>query len=278
VEGQGAAVDNRVARRPPSAARLVVKAGRRLTADLRLWPDFIIIGAQRAGTTSLYNWLVDHPRVVARVKEVHYFDVKYGASERWYRANFPLRRGDRMTGEASPYMLFHPLVPERVARDLPPTTRFIVLLRDPVQRAISAYWFNRQMNWDKKSFRVAMETEVERLAGHEERVRNGERSLNHQLFSYAARGHYAEQLRRWFSHIDRERLLIVKSEDLFSSPVAADEILTWLGLSPFDRPFPQTNMAVRPEDGDADIVAGLERHLEPHNEGLEKLLGRRFWS
>jgi hypothetical protein len=257
---------------------LVTVAGRLLTADLRRWPDFIIIGAQRAGTTSLYNWLVEHPRIApARVKEIHYFDVGYTATERWYRSNFPLRRPGRMTGEATPYMLFHPLAPERAARDLPSTTRFIVLLREPIQRAISAYWLHRRQGTEEKSFPDAIAAEDDRLAGQDERVRRGEPSKNHQLYSYVARGRYAEQLERWFSHVDRERLLVLTSEDLFSSPVASHEILAWLGLPAFDRSLPQKNVAPRLEDTDPDVIAALRHRFEPDNRRLEELLGRELW-
>ncbi len=278
VEGRDETVHDPVPGPLSQAPRLVVKAGRRLTADLRRWPDFVIIGAQRAGTTSLYDWLVEHPRVGApRSKEVHYFDIKYGATERWYRSNFPLRRSGRMTGEASPYMLFHPLAPERAARDLPATTKFIVLLREPVQRAISAYWLNRQEDTERKPFRDAIEAEEQRLAGQDELVRRGERSKRHQFYSYVARGRYAEQLQRWFSHVDRDRLLVVTSEDLFSSPATAAEILAWLDLPAFDRPFPQANAASRHADADADVVAALRRRFEPYNRELEELLGRQLW-
>lgn len=278
VEGRDETVHGPAPGRLSQPQRLVIKAGRRLTADLRRWPDFIIIGAQRAGTTSLFDWLVQHPRVGApRSKEVHYFDIKYGATERWYRSNFPLRRSGRMTGEASPYMLFHPLAPERAARDLPPTTKFIVLLREPVQRAISAYWLNRQERTEQKSLPDAIEAEALRLAGQDELVRRGERSKRHQFYSYVARGRYAEQLQRWYSHVDRDRLLVVTSEDLFSSSATAAQILAWLDLPAFDRPFPQSNAAPRLADADADVAAALRRQFETSNRELEELLGRQLW-
>ena len=94
-------------------------------------PDFVIVGAARSGTTSLYRWLGSHPDVApAWKKEIHYFDEYHGHGRRWYRAHFPFRHRGRITGEASPYMLFHPLAPDRAARELPPSTKFIVILRN----------------------------------------------------------------------------------------------------------------------------------------------------
>jgi lipopolysaccharide transport system ATP-binding protein len=90
---------------------------RLLTAGLRRAPDFLIIGAQKGGTTSLYSYLCEHPSVVAAERiEVHYFDLAYDRPWWWYKSHFPGRIGNgrTLTGEASPYYLFHPLVPERV--------------------------------------------------------------------------------------------------------------------------------------------------------------------
>src|SRR3954447_18625468 len=107
---------------------------RRPTARWRMVPDFLIIGAQRAGTTSLFHYLQRHPSVMqSSIKEVHYFDGSYNRGRRWYLSHFPLRRatsGGRITGEATPYYLFHPTVPTRVAVDFP-DVKLIAILRDP---------------------------------------------------------------------------------------------------------------------------------------------------
>src|SRR5688572_4751100 len=103
-------------------------------------PSFLIIGVQRGGTTSLYDYLVQHPRIApAKRKEVHYFDIRYPNGPAWYRKQFSwwlnVRR-NVMTGEASPYYIFHPAVPDRV-RETVPDAKLIVLLREPVARALS---------------------------------------------------------------------------------------------------------------------------------------------
>ena len=141
-----------VGSRLPSAGRARYRASqalrfavRYLTADLRPLPDFIILGTQRGGTTSLYTWLASHPDVApASRKEVHYFDDHYGKGMRWYRAHFPIRHAGRITGESCPSLIYHALAPARVARDLPDTTKFVVLLREPAERSVSQYWLWRQ--------------------------------------------------------------------------------------------------------------------------------------
>ena len=264
----------RAVRRSP-LQRLTV---RRLTAGRRQWPDFVIIGAQRAGTTSLTQWLYAHPQVkAARARELHYFDLNYGLGPNWYRSNFPVRSEGQISGESTPYLLFHPLAPERVARDLPETTRFIVLLREPVERAISQYWLNRRCGHEPLPFRDAVDRERERLAGQEEIIRRGQLSDSHQRFSYVARGRYAEQLQRWFRHVHQERILVVQSEELFESTVVADGVQRWLGLEASGQPFPRGNDAVRHEEIDSAVIDRLRTHFAPLNQDLEDLLGRPFW-
>ncbi len=241
--------------------------------------------AARSGTTSLYRWLGTHPDVTpAWKKEIHYFDRHYAKGMRWYRAHFPLRRHSRMTGEATPYLLFHPLAPARAARDLPVSTRFIVLLREPSQRAISQYWFWRQ--WFRRelegteieSLEEGIALEPERMAAAEPRVLRGERSHDHVWFSYLARGEYAAQLRRWFDAVGRERVLVLESEKLNSDPTVPAGVLAWLGLPPHPLPFPSHNAAVRLEGADPELISFMSRHFEPHNRELFDLIGHELWT
>jgi len=252
---------------------------RKKTAPLRRMPDFVIIGAQRSGTTSLYSWLSAHPDVApATKKELHYFDNQYGRGERWYRSQFPIRSVRRLAGESTPYLLFHPLAPERAARDLPARTRYIVLLRDPVQRALSHYWLARSQGHESEPLARAIDMEPERLRGETERVLRGEPGMAHRRFSYVARGEYAGQLRRWFSAMPRERFLILESEKLFTGP-STRRVTEWLGIQPNPLPFPASNHAERTDDSDEveAVVARLQAHFEPHNEELFELLGTTMW-
>ncbi len=252
-------------------------AWRMATADLRPLPDIVIVGTQRGGTTSLRRWLKHHPAATFAAGEVHYFDHNYERGRRWYRAQFPtvFERGKRV--ESSPYMLFHPLAPARAAATLPRDTRFVVLLREPADRAMSHYRLERSLGRESKSFADALAVEDERLAGETEKVLRGERSRSHQWFSYRARGRYAEQIARWQDAVGSERVKVVESERLYVDAEVGTDLLEWLDMSAAAGPFPATNAspAPRPEDGEA--LGDLRAQFEPDNEALFELLGRRLW-
>lgn len=235
-------------------------------------PDFLIIGTQRGGTTSLYNYLAEHPKVApAAVKEVHYFTLFHDRGDEWYESNFPRSRGlrKRITGEATPYYLFHPDVPERAHR-LCPDAKLIALLRDPVARAFSHYQHERRLGEEPLSFAEAIAKEDERLSG--DPFVDG----SHQHFSYAARGRYAEQLRRWWSRFPRERLLILRSEDLFTDPGAVyAQTLEFLGL-PNHRPrrFEVFNAGAELDEIEPYVRHELTAYFRPHNTELYELIDR----
>jgi hypothetical protein len=214
----------------PSPARATIKdaavrARRLLGSADRALPTLIVIGAQKAGTTSFYHYLSQHTKVVTPLfKELHYFDNNYRRGMDWYRAHFPKRsdltRHGRLTFEASPYYLFHPEVPKRIAADLP-QAKFVVMLRNPIERAHSHYWHEKRLGHEPLSFEEAVAAEEERLNGEEEALSDGrDFSFNHSHFSYASRGKYVEQLNRWLEYFDMDRFLFIKSERFFSDPHA----------------------------------------------------------
>ena len=119
-----------------------------------------------------------------------------------------------------------------------------------------------------------MELEPERLASEEGFIR-GERSDEHIAHGYLARGDYAAQLRRWFDAVGRDRILVMASERLFSDPTAPDEVLAWLGLRPFDVPYPAKHGASRLEKASPELVARIDAHFAPKQAELAALLGQR---
>ncbi len=262
--------------------REAVPAWRLATSPLRPLPDTMIVGTQRGGTTSMRTWLRNHPSVkVLEFGEVHYFDHYYDRGEHWYRSRFPIRLPMRLRPhrlvETSPYMLFHPLAPARAGRDLPAGTRFVVLLREPAERALSHYRLERSLGRESKSFSDALEAEDERLLGQEAIVLDGERSRSHQWFSYRSRGIYAEQISRWYEAVGPGRVKVVESESLFDDAEVAAELLDWLGFPPMETPFPSLNASPAHNPEDEKALCDLRSFFEPHNEKLFELLGRRFW-
>jgi hypothetical protein len=275
----------------PSGDRvLLAKLGGDRVADLSLegdgdapeWPgpDFIVLGAQRAGSTSLYRYIIQHPLVApATVKEVKYFSYFHRRPRGWYRRQFPdsLPPGGQ-TGEATPYYLFHPHAARRI-RERAPHARLIVVLRNPVDRAYSHYFHERRRGTETLSFEDALAHEAGRLAGEEERMRSDEdyNSLAHQLHSYQRRGQYADQLRSWYELVPRDRLLVLRSEDLYADPSTTIDVVTsFLGLpeAPLAEAVPHNEgiyPPMRPE-----TRRSLERAFERSNHDLRALLGERF--
>jgi hypothetical protein len=255
----------------------------------RSLPSFIIVGAQRCGTTSLTRALTTHPAVFGPLvqREVHYFDVAYQRGMTWYRSNFPLTLRGRMaaraagapltTFESSPYYMFHPLAPGRIHRDLP-GVKLLVLLRDPVERAYSAHTHELELGYETEPFERAIELESTRLDGEVERMVADPRyySHSHQHHSYRARGQYIEQLERLEMLFGRDRIHVLDSGDYFANPAPLyDEVLNFLGLPRAGVPaFKKQNARPRPAPIPASVRAALKEHYRPYDERLAAWLGR----
>lgn len=257
-------------------------------------PDFIIIGTQRGGTTSLYNYLLTHPQVAtATKKEVHFFDKNFHRGISWYRAQFPsIIQGDMgetiqgqrfITGEASPYYLFHPHAPARAALVVP-KTKLIVLLRNPVDRACSHYYYEVERGYETVSFEDALAQEETRTRDEGKRLAADPhyKSYNHQHYTYLARGIYADQLQIWMNYFPKEQFLIIKSEDFYATPdVKLKEIFIFLGLPDIAcvqrQEYKQRNSSTYSQAKmEPEMRKRLLTYFEPYNEHLYMLLGRDF--
>ena len=247
----------------------------------RRLPDFLIIGTQKGGTTSLFDYLAQHPELaLPEIKEINYFDRKYAKGPDWYRGFFPYRISGKKTGESTPYYLFHPLVAERVAKDLP-RAKLIILLRDPVSRAFSHYQMMRKRGVEPfGSFVEAIAREEERIQGENKKITgkqvNWSKNLNR--FSYLSRGMYASQLERWFARFPRDQFLILKSEDFFADPQKTlERTCDFLGLKRFTPPsLPVSNPGKYAEQPDAEAVARLRARLQPDMDKLAGMIGPEF--
>jgi len=283
-------VVRKVPRSVRARAKAAVRAGLTFAGGPRALPDFLVIGTQRGGTTSLYEYLTLHPDVAGALleKEVHYFDLNAERGEGWYRRFFPTeaarerhrRRTGRplVVGEASPYYMFHPAVAERVAGALP-GVRLIAMLRDPVERAFSHWRHELELGYEMHPFPEAVEREPERTAGESDRLLADPsyRSFAHQHHTYVARGEYAGQLERWLERFAPERLLVIGSEEFFADPAGElRRVQSFLGLRPFDIERYETFNATASSGLDPEVRGRLSDHFRPHSERLFELLGRRF--
>jgi hypothetical protein len=234
--------------------------------DVGTLPDFVIIGAQKGGTSFLYHLLTLHPLVEpAARKELHFFDnpelFDYGAE--WYQRCFPRlgsKDGQRsITGEATPYYLFDPPVAKRMAQ-MVPKARLIALLRNPIDRAYSHYQMQVKRGTEPRTFEEAIEQ---------------------QHSSYMSRGIYVDQLQRWFEFFGKEQMLILKSEDFFERPVdILKVVLAFLDLPEWQ---PEASeLQQRRHSGtykqkmDPSTRQRLEAYFEPHNQRLYECLDVDF--
>jgi hypothetical protein len=249
-------------------------------------PDFLIIGAQKGGTTSLYNYLIQHPQITtAKKKEIHFFDNQFHRGLRWYRNQFPLlkkppsEREGQITGESSPYYLFHPLAAKRAWETLP-QAKIIVLLRDPVDRAYSHYWNSVRSGHEKLSFEEAIEKEPVRLHGERKNIRlnSSSRSRTYQHYSYVRRGFYLKQLRPWLKRFPENQVLIIQSEEFYRQPSRIiQQVTDFLQLPPHE-----INTDTKFNDGGdyppmkESTRKWLADRFRPYNERLYEYLGVEF--
>lgn len=265
-----------------SGARTIITGVGQLSAPLRMTPSFLIAGAQRCATTSLFRMLAQHPEVhpPALNKGVHYFDTadKFRRGLRYYTGHFPLRRpatSTGITGEGSPYYIFHPLAVQRIAAALP-EAKLVVLLRDPAERAFSAYKQELKRGFETLPFAEALDAEARRLDGEEERIISDEdyQSFSHQHHAYVARGRYAAQLERAFATLGRERVLVIDAEDFMLPGLPQwQELTDYLGISPWT-PQDVLQSNARPSSPmPEDIRSLLVREFAEDDERLAELLG-----
>jgi hypothetical protein len=265
---------------------------RKLTASMRMLPDFLIIGAQKCGTTSLYTHLSQHPCVGAAFeKEVRYFNNHYAKGVDWYKAHFPTnwkrdrltqRNGSKfITGEGEPSYLPNPVAAKRVL-ELVPDVRLIVMLRNPVERAYSHHQHRFARNREQRTFEEVCAVDKEILKDGwdglptEDLIR-----LGNSHYSYLPRGFYYEQLKGWMAVFPKEQFLIVRAEDFFSKTQAIyDDVLDFLEL-PGHRleERKRHNVGKYTEPMADETRQDLADYFSPHNQRLYDFLGRDFsWS
>lgn len=210
-------------------------------------PTFLIMGAQKGGTTSLYDAITRHPMAGrATKKELHYFDRYYDRGMEWYEQQFDMQPQQSQIGEATPVYMYDPEVRDRIAADLP-NIKIIFTLRDPVARAYSHYWHSHRYGRESlSSFEEAVAAEPQRLAEGTPRQRS--------WWSYVDRGRYIDQIEAVEKHYGRDALCVVTLEETKNDPEGElSRVLRHLRLDPdlmeaFEMPKTNTYSSLRPKE------------------------------
>jgi len=263
----------------------------RMTGFLHTLPDFLIIGFVKCGTTSLYEYLLQHPDIYSPTgKEIDYFDRLYSRKIDWYKVNFPLKtkkfyvknivEKNFLSGEATPRYIEHPHALTRIKKVIP-KAKFIVLLRNPVNRAYSHYNQNVDNQYEYLSFDKAIEKENHRIKNRYEKMEKNENfySWDYDLFGYVEHGIYMNKLERWLKVFPREQFLILQTEEFLKNPsLVYNNVLHFLNLPRWEpleyklykkREYKQPKM-------NPEIKKKLIEFYKPYNEKLYKLLETRF--
>jgi Sulfotransferase domain len=239
-----------------------------------LGPDFIIIGAMKAATSAIYDYLSHHPRVLRRYpKELHFFTLHFQQGLDWYLSQFsPIRTNPKgqllLTGEASPTYLVDQEAPKRI-HSFFPNAKFIVSLRNPTDRAISHY--HHQVKRVKNEYRSLEEAFSETELA----------SLTEKPFSatrhYIQNGLYAQHLKNWFNVFPREQILVLNYHDLETNPDGfVKEVFEFLNLQDYLLTNIEKVYANQYSAPDQNVKKRLDDYFKTHNEDLENLCQIKF--
>lgn len=170
--------------------------------------DVVIIGAPRSGTSTIARWMGSHPGAyLPQRKEVGYFDLHYDKGREWYDSMFAPGGDDAVRVDATPAYLYLDRALDRLAKDAP-HVQLIVILREPVDRVWSHYWYNHGLGIDARTFERVLAREIRDPS-------NAPRGLP---IGYLACSRYADRLERYMVRFPRDQLLVLFYDDLRSDP------------------------------------------------------------
>jgi len=253
---------------------------------IRTLPNFLLIGAQKSGTTSLYYFLSQHPHIrPSCLKEVHFFNGGmdpgidcYDKGLKWYRSHFPINilRHNIKTFEATPGYIFNPLSPKRIFETFP-EIKIIIMLRNPTERAISHFFHEKLAKREPLSILEAMKMEEKRL----ECIINDDdfKNIKFICYTYKSRGHYKIQIERYLKYFSFNQIMIVNSEEFFSETKRIlRDVFEFVGVDPINMEYdliPQ-NVSKNRTSVPPIVYEYLDTYFYPHNQELYKLVKRDF--
>lgn len=272
-----------------SYGRFFYKKYVELVGPFHVLPNFLIIGAARSGTTSLYQYLVQHPNIEpAVVKQLHFFDQYFDRGINWYRANFPtflkkftnekIKKIKFLTGEATPYYLQNPNTPKRVF-EINPKMKLVLVLRNPVDRAFSHYKRKSKNGSEKLSFEEATKQECSRINGEIEKMEKNENYFSHiyHSLSYIHAGLYVIHLKRWLQFFPMDQILILENEEFLNQTSKLySQTLKFLDLPDFNLSNYTKFQESKPMEMNVQTREKLLNYCKPYNEELFSLIGKKF--
>ena len=269
------------------------KLYRKMTSRLRQLPDFIIIGAGRAGTTALYSYLIQHPLIVAAstdnnesVADLHFFEYIISNNIQWYKSHFPIlfskpnnHKNSFTTGEYTSTYMYHPDVPKRIF-NLLPKIKLIVILRNPIDKAYSTYQQQFRFGEYTTSFEDTINAEFRRIDLNKNFPELNSNNYDFENFvaqNIIRHGIYADYLEAWLKIFDRKQILILNSDDLKKSTTETlRRVFNFLNVSNYDiKDTSQVNVGKYPPINKITRKKLIE-FFKPHNQRLNKLLDTEF--
>jgi len=270
-------------------AKSFYKLYNNLDGSFHILPNFLIIGAARAGSTSLYEGLIKHPNIFSsKIKEVYFFDINFRRGSNWYKRFFPskwkkfqinkIQKKEFLTGEATPHYISYLHAPKRVF-NLIPNVKLIVILRNPVERAYSQYQSRVAAGNEPLSFVDAIKEESNRLDDELKKMNENEDYIHNNFFrySYLHHGIYVDGLKNWMNIFPKEQFLIINANEFYQNPknvfLSAHK---FLDIPRYDsNDYTHYNLG-KYKEMDVKIKKELQDFFKPHNEELYKFLGRDF--
>ena len=254
---------------------------RYISSPFRMLPDFIIIGAVRCGTTSLYYNICEHPQILsASYDEIGFFDVNYDLGINWYRSMFPIKSRDissekYLTGEDTPFYFWNETTAKKIKKDLP-NVKLITILRNPVDRAYSNYNLGVRGGTENLSFEEAIDIEINALEKIEI-TRKNLVNLCTNPRSYIIKSLYYEQMKIWTENISKDNLFVTNTEMMLEKPEnVLENIFEFLQISPYKIKNPQKRKNVQYSDMKDKTRKKLIEFFEPYNKQLYKLIDHEF--
>jgi len=256
-----------------------------ITSPIRLLPNFIIVGAVRCGTTSLYYNICEHSCVLpADYDEIGFFDSNYELGINWYKSMFPTKierkkieskTGICITGEDTPFYFWDKKAIERIKKEIP-KIKLIVLLRNPIDRAYSNYHLGIRLGTESLTFEDSIKNEIDLLERNNDLESDRiEKFLRTR--SYIAKGLYYNQIKNWFEVFSKEQILVLSTENLAKNPQETlEQIFNFLGLPNEQIKNLQHRKVEDYQKMEEDTRQFLRKLFKPHNEKLFELIKEKF--